>query len=88
MKKLILASVAAVALFGIAACSENKDKTTTQSVKPPASEQSTTVKPEASPPATDNMTTQGVDKAPETGGRVQKTDPMQPKPAQPAAPAQ
>ncbi|WP_378949903.1 hypothetical protein [Mesorhizobium sp. ANAO-SY3R2] len=84
MKKLILASVSAVALFGIAACNENKDKTTTQSVKPPASEQSTTVKPEASPSATDKMTTQGVDKAPETGDRVHKGEPMQPKPAEPA----
>lgn len=46
MKKLILASVSAIALFGVAACSEKKDSTTTQSVKPPATEPSTTVKPE------------------------------------------
>ena len=35
MKKLILASAAAVALFGVAACSDT-DTTTTQSVDPPA----------------------------------------------------
>jgi hypothetical protein len=34
MKKLILASAAAVALFGVAACSDT-DNTTTQSVEPP-----------------------------------------------------
>lgn len=84
MKKLILASVSAVALFGIAACNENKDKTTTQSVKPPASEQSTTATPDAAPSATDKMTTQGVDKDAETGDRMQKTEPMAPKPASPA----
>jgi len=41
MKKLILASVAATALFGIAACSGSgtgTDNTTTQSTKPPATE--------------------------------------------------
>ncbi|MBN9072799.1 MAG: hypothetical protein J0H34_14660 [Rhizobiales bacterium] len=42
MKKLILASVSAVALFGIAACSDSgADKTTTQSTTPPATEQTT-----------------------------------------------
>lgn len=35
MKKLILASVSAIALFGVAACSDT-DSTTTQSVEPPA----------------------------------------------------
>ena len=35
MKKLILASVSAIALFGVAACSDT-DGTTTQSVEPPA----------------------------------------------------
>jgi len=49
MKKFILASTAAVALFGIAACSDNTDKTTTQSTTPPAKEQST---PPAASPAT------------------------------------
>ena len=70
MKKLILASVSAIALLGVAACSENKDSTTTQSVKPPASAPSTTVKPETGT------------SAPKQG------EPMQQKPAQPAAPAQ
>ena len=32
MKKLILASVSALALFGVAACSDTTDNTTTQSV--------------------------------------------------------
>nr|WP_295462889.1 hypothetical protein [Mesorhizobium sp.] len=35
MRKLILASAAAVALFGVAACSDT-DTSTTQSVEPPA----------------------------------------------------
>ena len=35
MRKLILASVSAIALFGVAACSDT-DGTTTQSVEPPA----------------------------------------------------
>jgi hypothetical protein len=40
MKKVILASLSAAALFGIAACSDNgTDKTTTQSTTPPATEQ-------------------------------------------------
>ncbi|MBD0414708.1 hypothetical protein [Oryzicola mucosus] len=47
MRKLILASVSAVALFGIAACSDSTDNTTTQSVNPPATETP------ATPPATD-----------------------------------
>ena len=49
MKKLILASVGAVALFGIAACSEGSDKTTTQSTKPPATQPTT---PPAAAPTT------------------------------------
>lgn len=40
MKKLILASVSALALLGVAACSDSgKDTTTTQSTNPPAAEQ-------------------------------------------------
>lgn len=35
MKKLILASAAAIALFGVAACSDSADTTTTQSIDPP-----------------------------------------------------
>ena len=63
MKKLILAAVAATALFGIAACSDNgpgTDNTTTQSTKPPATEpapaqpgqDNNAMKP-TTPPATD-----------------------------------
>ncbi|MEP9371827.1 hypothetical protein [Mesorhizobium sp. KR1-2] len=69
MKKLILASVSAVALFGIAACSESSDKTTTQSTTPPATEQ-------AKPPATTAPATP----APSTGTEGN----MQQKPAAPA----
>ncbi|AID30997.1 hypothetical protein BFX40_25520 [Mesorhizobium sp. SEMIA 3007] len=42
MKKLILASVSALALLGVAACSDSgkgTDTTTTQSTNPPAAEQ-------------------------------------------------
>ncbi len=42
MKKLILASVSALALLGVAACSDSgkgTDNTTTQSTNPPANEQ-------------------------------------------------
>ncbi|MBZ9670375.1 hypothetical protein FJ970_15195 [Mesorhizobium sp. B2-1-8] len=40
MKKLILASVSALTLFGVAACSDSgTDKTTTQSTNPPPAEQ-------------------------------------------------
>lgn len=100
MKKLILASVSALALFGVAACSDSTDSTTTQSVKPPATETPAPVTPapatpEATPPATDNTTTQGIKPMPETGsgGDMQNSEPMdstptQPKPVEPAAPAQ
>jgi hypothetical protein len=39
MRKLILATASAIALFGVAACSDSGvDETTTQSVKPPVTE--------------------------------------------------
>ena len=90
MKKLILASVSAIALFGVAACSDNTDSTTTESVKPPVAEQPAPATPQATPPATDNSTTHSITPAPETGtgGDMQNHDTMQPKPAEPAAPAQ
>jgi hypothetical protein len=51
MKKLILASISALALLGVAACSDSgTDNTTTQSTNPPASDQ--TMKP-AAPAAPD-----------------------------------
>jgi hypothetical protein len=50
MKKLILASASAIALFGIAACSDTADNTTTQSTTPPA-EETAPATPEATPPA-------------------------------------
>ncbi len=72
MKKLILASLSAVALFGIAACSDTgTDTTTTQGVNPPATEQ-----PAPTDPAVDN-TIKPADPA------VDNTM----KPADPAAPA-
>jgi len=39
MKKLVLASISAVALLTVAACSDSTDNTTTQSVEPPANEE-------------------------------------------------
>jgi hypothetical protein len=50
MKKLILASASAIALFGIAACSDTADNTTTQSTTPPV-EETQPATPEATPPA-------------------------------------
>jgi hypothetical protein len=88
MKKLILASVSALALFGIAACSDSStDTTTTQSTNPPAAEQPmtpTAPDPNAAPPATDNSTTQSITPAPSDGA----ADDSGATPVQPAAPAQ
>ncbi|OQM77337.1 hypothetical protein [Manganibacter manganicus] len=70
MKKLILASVSALALFGVAACSDSgTDNTTTESTNPPATEQP------AAPPANDTMqpdTGTGTD-----GGTMQPAAPAQ-----------
>jgi hypothetical protein len=55
MKKLILASLSAAALFGVTACSDsgtNPDTTTTQGVNPPAAEQPA---PPPAEPGTDTM---------------------------------
>jgi hypothetical protein len=56
MKKLILASAAAVALFGVAACSDT-DTSTTQSVEPSAQTTPAPTDPAVTPapqaPATD-----------------------------------
>jgi negative regulator of sigma E activity len=41
MRKLILATVSAAALFGVAACSDT-DNTTTQAVEPPATNEPAT----------------------------------------------
>ncbi|MEQ8297105.1 MAG: hypothetical protein RIB55_11525 [Nitratireductor sp.] len=38
MKKLIVATTSAIALLGLAACSDNPDTTTTQSVEPEVQE--------------------------------------------------
>ena len=73
MKKLVLASVSALALFGVAACSDT-DETTTQSVDEPAATETAP----ATPPATDNTTTQSVEPDGES----------EPAPAPAPAPAQ
>ena len=66
MKKLVLASAAAIAVLGLAACSDATDETTTQGV-PPIEE-----------PAQPGTTTDGT--APATDGTA--TTPVQPAPAQ------
>lgn len=90
MKKLVLASVSALALFGVAACSDATDTTTTQSVldatvqpAPVPADQS-----QATPPAVDDSTTQSVTPAPDAGEMPDvEPAPMEPAPVQPA-PAQ
>ena len=67
MNKLILASVAGIAMLGLAGCSDATDETTTQAV-PPTEEQ-------PAEPSTDSSTTQSVDPAPDA------TTPVQPAPA-------
>ncbi|WP_315923893.1 hypothetical protein [Mesorhizobium sp. SP-1A] len=57
MKKFIIASVSALALLSVAACSDSgDDKTTTQSTTPAPADQTTQpATPQANPPAnTDN----------------------------------
>ncbi len=71
MKKLILASVAAIGMFGLAACSDSSDETTTQSV--PSTEQ----QPAAPSTSTDGTTTQSIDPAPETGTTTAPVEPAQ-----------
>jgi hypothetical protein len=85
MKKFILATVSAVALLGVAACSDSgTDNSTTQSTNPPAAEEPMTpaspdaTTPQATPPATDDSTTQSITPAPDA--------PAEPAPA--PAPAQ
>jgi ABC-type phosphate transport system substrate-binding protein len=83
MKKLVLASLSALALLGVAACSDSgSDATTTQSTTPPAGEQPITPDSTApaAPPATDGSTTQSITPLPEDGGS--QTDPSMPAPAE------
>jgi hypothetical protein len=70
MKKAIVASLSAVALMGLAACSDSADGTTTQSTTPPV----------------ENPDAPAVTPAPEsgTGGETQAT-PEPAQPAEPAA---
>lgn len=78
MKKLILASVSAMALLGVAACSDSgTDTTTTQSVTPPVEA--------PADPATPATPGQEAVPTPETGtgGDTQmQTVPSEPAPAQ------
>jgi hypothetical protein len=93
MKKLVLASVSALALLGVAACSDQADTTTTQGVPDSSTTEPATPVPAdpAAPPATDDTTTQGIAPAPETapGGDMQDDEmaPVEPAPTEPA-PAQ
>jgi PBP1b-binding outer membrane lipoprotein LpoB len=73
MKKLILATVSAIALFGVAACSDT-DATKTQSVEPQQTQPAAPSDPAVTPQAPAN------DAAP--------ADKMKPAEPTPAAPAQ
>lgn len=66
MRNFILASVSALALFGVAACSDNTDNATTQSVTPPAEAPADTA------PAVNPNPQTG------TGGDMQSPTPTQP----------
>lgn len=89
MKKLVLASVSAVALFGVAACSDSTDTTTTQGVpdtqmNEPAPAPVDPATP-ATPPAIDDSTTQSIEPAPQPQGSddsLAPMDSMEPAPAQ------
>ena len=89
MKKLVLASVSALALFGVAACSDATDTTTTQSVpetqmNEPAPLPVDPATP-VTPPAVDNSTTQSITPAPDAGDMPSaEPAPMEPAPVQPA----
>lgn len=74
MKKFLIASASAVALLGLAACSDSTDNMTTESL--PETEQPVT----PAPPATDDTTTQGIAPTPEsgTGGEMPSSAPEQP----------
>lgn len=65
MKKILIASASAVALFGLAACSDNTDATTTQSTQPDVMETQPVAPadPSMAPapaPETDDTTTQSI----------------------------
>ena len=89
MKKLVLASVSALALFGVAACSDATDNTTTQSVpetqmNEPAPMPADPATPAA--PEVDNSTTQSIEPAPSVDENPHAVEPVPMEPA-PAAPA-
>ena len=95
MKKFVLASVSALALLGVAACSDSTDNTTTQGVPDTTTTEPAPApapaEPATPPPATDDTTTQSIEPAPETGtgGEMQNEEPApaEPAPVEPA-PAQ
>jgi hypothetical protein len=63
MKKFVLASVSALALLGVAACSDSTDNTTTQGVPDATTTDPAPVDPMA-PPATDPAAPAPVEPAP------------------------
>ena len=90
MKKFVVGTVSALALLGLAACSDTDD-TTTQSVPPAVDSQPVPMEPApdamAPAPETDNTTTQSIDPTPDTGtgGETQLNEEpsaMEPPPAQ------
>lgn len=84
MKKLVLASASAIALLGLAACSDT-DQTTTQSTPAPVEDPAgpVTPAPDAAPeaPATDGTTTQSIEPAPDAGMQPNETAPAPVEPA-------
>ena len=64
MKKFVLASVSALALLSIAACSDSADNTTTQGVPDATTTEPAPVDP-ASPPAAEPMEPAPVEPAPQ-----------------------
>lgn len=62
MKRMLIASASAIALLGLAACSDNTDATTTQSMPEPIETQPIVpAEPEVAPvPETDDTTTQSI----------------------------
>ncbi len=76
MKKLVIASASALALFGLAACSDT-DETTTQSVEPPVERvQPVPPAPPAGAPA-DPMATPPANEIPGNGASPDEIRPVE-----------
>lgn len=75
MKKIILASASAIALFGLAACSDT-DETTTQSTQPPTEQvQPVPVQPGGGP--ADPMAAPPANETPENGTSADEIRPVE-----------